>query len=67
MLISRLIPPLTAAIAAVLIFSQSAYADLLIKIDKPAQRMTVTVNGEQLYEWPVSTGARGFDTPERYI
>jgi hypothetical protein len=25
--------------------------------------MTVTVNGEQLYEWPVSTGGRGYDTP----
>lgn len=63
MRISHLIAPLTAAIAAVLIFSQSAYADLLIKIDKPAQRMTVTVNGEQLYEWPVSTGAGRYDTP----
>jgi L,D-transpeptidase catalytic domain len=25
--------------------------------------MTVTVNGEQLYDWPVSTGRRGYDTP----
>ena len=63
MRISHFFAPLTAAIAAVLIFSQSAYADLLIKIDKPAQRMTVTVNGEQLYEWPVSTGAGRYDTP----
>jgi hypothetical protein len=42
---------------------QAAHADLLINIDKSAQRMTVTVNGEQLYEWPVSTGGRGYDTP----
>jgi lipoprotein-anchoring transpeptidase ErfK/SrfK len=25
--------------------------------------MTVTVNGAQLYKWPVSTGANGYDTP----
>ena len=63
MLISRLITPLTAAIVAGLIVSQAAHADLLIKIDKSTQRMTVTVGGEQLYDWPVSTGGRGYDTP----
>jgi hypothetical protein len=25
--------------------------------------MTVTVDGKQLYDWPVSTGGRGYDTP----
>ena len=25
--------------------------------------MTVTVNGEQLYDWPVSSGGSGYDTP----
>ena len=63
MRISRLIPPLTAATVAVLMLGQAAHADLLINIDKSAQRMTVTVNGEQLYDWPVSTGANGYDTP----
>src|ERR1043165_7827905 len=63
MRIPCLIPSLTAAIVAVLIFGQSAHADLLIKIDKSTQRMTVTVNGEQLYDWPVSTGAGGYETP----
>ena len=61
--IRRLIPPLTAATVAVLMFGQAAHADLLIEIDKSTQRMTVTVNGEQLYEWPVTTGGRGYDTP----
>ncbi len=61
--INRLIAPLTAATVAVLMFGQAAYADLLIEIDKSTQRMTVTVNGEQLYDWPVTTGARGYDTP----
>jgi lipoprotein-anchoring transpeptidase ErfK/SrfK len=42
---------------------QAAHADLLIDVDKSAQRMTVTLNGEQLYEWPVSTGGEGYDTP----
>ena len=63
MRINRLIAPLTAATVVVLMFGQAAYADLLIEIDKSAQRMTVTVNGEQLYEWPVTTGGRDYDTP----
>ena len=63
MRINRLIAPLTAATVAVLMFGQAAYADLLIEIDKSTQRMIVTVNGEQLYDWPVTTGGRGYDTP----
>ena len=63
MRINRLIAPLTAATIAVLMFGQAAYDDLLIEIDKSTQRMTVTVNGEQLYDWPVTTGGRGYDTP----
>jgi len=63
MRINRLIAPLIAATFAVLMFAQAAYADLLIEIDKSTQRMTVTVNGEQLYDWPVTTGGRGYDTP----
>jgi lipoprotein-anchoring transpeptidase ErfK/SrfK len=61
--VRRLIPSLTAAIVLVLILGQAAHADLQIQIDKSAQRMTVTVNGEQLYQWPVSTGGQGYDTP----
>ena len=67
MLISRLITPLTAAIVAVLILSQAAHADLLIKIDKSTQRMTVTVGGEQLYDWPVSTRGTRLRHAERHI
>ncbi len=63
MLIRRLISPLAAATVAVSLFGQAANADLLIEIDKSAQRMTVTVDGAQLYKWPVSTGANGYDTP----
>ncbi len=57
------IPPLTVGIIVACIIGQGARADLLIQIDKSAQRMSITVNGEQLYMWPVSTGGEGYDTP----
>src|SRR5215211_1917727 len=38
-------------------------ADILITIDKAAQRMLVSVDGVPQYQWPVSTGAPGYDTP----
>jgi lipoprotein-anchoring transpeptidase ErfK/SrfK len=63
MRIGHLIAPLTAATVAVITLGQAAHADLLINIDKSAQRMTATVNGEQLYDWPVSSGGSGYDTP----
>src|SRR5262249_4400897 len=40
-----------------------AAADLLITVDKSAQRMAVWVDGTQRYFWKVSTGAPGYDTP----
>jgi hypothetical protein len=63
MRISALVPPITAAWVAVLLCGQAANANLFIEIDKSTQRMTVTVDGAQLYKWPVSTGATGYDTP----
>ena len=36
---------------------------VLINIDKANQKMTVFLNGMQRYEWPVSTGVRGYTTP----
>ena len=59
----RLVRPVVAALAALLLFAPSAFAKIVIEIDKSAQRMTVSQNGEQLYVWPVSTGQRGYDTP----
>ena len=52
-----------AAALAVLSLAQSASANVMIIIDKSAQKMTVTVNGEDRYTWPVSTGRPGYDTP----
>jgi L,D-transpeptidase catalytic domain len=50
--------------AAVLMFlGQAARADLLIKVDKSVQQMTVIADGKELYTWPVSTGRSGFNTP----
>ncbi len=46
-----------------LVFAPAAQANLLIKIDKSQQKMTVTTDGEQLYTWPVSTGREGYNTP----
>ena len=63
MRINRLTALLTAATVTVLTLGQAAYAELLIQVDKSAQRMTVTFNGEQLYDWPVTTGGSGYDTP----
>jgi hypothetical protein len=40
-----------------------ASANVLITIDKGSQRMLVQVDGATRYEWPVSTGRPGFDTP----
>ena len=36
---------------------------LIITINKVSQKMTVTLDGDTEYVWPVSTGARGYDTP----
>jgi hypothetical protein len=43
--------------------SEPTLANILIQVDKPSQTMTVSVDGQLLYRWPVSTGATGFSTP----
>jgi hypothetical protein len=40
-----------------------AGATVLIKVDQSTQRMSVDVDGQHLYDWRVSTGRPGFDTP----
>jgi hypothetical protein len=49
------------ALAAVL--TPAARADILITINKTTQQMAVLEDGALLYQWPVSTGAPGYDTP----
>lgn len=41
----------------------SARAGVLIAVDKGSQRMSVSVDGQRVYSWPVSTGRSGYDTP----
>ena len=40
-----------------------ARAALVIAVDKSAQTLTVTRDGETLHTWPVSTGKSGYATP----
>lgn len=49
--------------ALALFFVSSADAAVLVTIDKSAQLMTVEQDGRPLYQWPVSTGKAGYDTP----
>lgn len=44
-------------------FGQSAFANLLIRVDRSEQIMRVYEEGELVYVWPVSTGRRGYTTP----
>lgn len=49
--------------ALMLTLATPAVASVHIDIDKTDQNMTVFVDGIQTYSWPVSTGTRGYDTP----
>jgi hypothetical protein len=42
---------------------KAAVPDILIAINKPTQRMTVTVDGHVRYRWRISTGATKYSTP----
>jgi hypothetical protein len=56
---------LSGLIAAILCGAPLAAANaaVLIQIDKDAQEMTVSVDGQPRWRWPVSTGRAGHDTP----
>lgn len=55
---------LILCLAGLALFSASAArAEVLISVDKDAQRMTVAVDGETRHVWPVSTGIASYDTP----
>lgn len=36
---------------------------LIITVNKVSQKLTVELDGDQIYKWPVSTGAPGYETP----
>jgi acetyl esterase/lipase len=68
MRLSRFIAPLAAAVVAVLMLGQAAYADLLIEVDKSAQRMSrstassYTIGRYQPGEMGASLAAQGIVT-----
>ena len=41
----------------------SARADVVVTVDKTAQRLSVDVDGVHRYDWPVSTARWGYRTP----
>jgi lipoprotein-anchoring transpeptidase ErfK/SrfK len=58
---------LFAGILGVALFLGAGIAQAATKVEitvnKKTQKMTVIVDGDQEYVWPVSTGARGYETP----
>jgi lipoprotein-anchoring transpeptidase ErfK/SrfK len=44
---------------SMLVLSGAARADIVVRVDKSSQRMSVIVNGEHRYTWAVSTGVYG--------
>ena len=51
------------ALCALLWLSAPAKAEIVVNISKSQQRLAVSVDGTELYRWPVSTGRRGHVTP----
>jgi hypothetical protein len=54
---------LACALAVVALAAHPACADVLITVDKSTQQMSVVVDGAQRWQWRVSTGAAGYETP----
>jgi L,D-transpeptidase catalytic domain len=54
---------LLLATGLALLSVSAASAEVLISVDKTTQHMTVSVDGAARYEWPVSTGRPGYNTP----
>ncbi len=59
----RLPTLLLSALAAAALLPAAASADVLVTVDKATQHMTVAVDGQDRYSWPVSTGVADHDTP----
>lgn len=50
-------------VAGILLPVAAHAGSVLVDIDKTSQRMTVSLNGVERYQWPVSTGRAGYSTP----
>jgi hypothetical protein len=51
------------AAAFALPLATPSLANVVIAIDKSSQTMSVSVDGAERYNWPVSTGRPGYETP----
>jgi hypothetical protein len=59
----RFLAALLLAACVFCVGGTAAHANISILVDKPTQTMTVTVDGQVRYRWPVSTGASKYSTP----
>jgi len=59
-----LVPASLLVAALALASAAPADAKVLIAIDQSSQHMTVSVDGQVRYSWPVSTGRAGYGTPD---
>jgi lipoprotein-anchoring transpeptidase ErfK/SrfK len=50
-------------IGLVLVLGGASASSVVITINKVSQKLTVTVDGDRKYVWPVSTGAPRYETP----
>jgi lipoprotein-anchoring transpeptidase ErfK/SrfK len=55
---------LIVLILVAFVTAPAANAEILITVDKSVQRMVVLVDGSVRWVWPVSTGRRGYETPD---
>jgi lipoprotein-anchoring transpeptidase ErfK/SrfK len=56
-------PRIALALVLCLCALAPARAEVVITVDKTAQRLTVEVDGAPRYQWPVSTARWGYRTP----
>jgi lipoprotein-anchoring transpeptidase ErfK/SrfK len=47
------------AALSMLSFPRASHAEIVVQVDKSSQRMSVSVNGQHRYTWPISTGIYG--------
>jgi L,D-transpeptidase catalytic domain len=59
----RGLTPTASALLGAFALVPTAAAEVFISVDKTTQRMTVSVDGQERYSWPVSTGMAGYVTP----
>lgn len=47
-----------------LLLSGAARAEIVVIVSQSQQQLAVTVDGREIYRWKVSTGRRGYETPD---